>query len=97
MRRSMLMTAVVAAGALSLGGALAQQAQLQASEDDQEVTGTVTAADEETHEIVIDDQTFVMEPHGGTSVMPEVGDEVTLFYREEGDEKVITRIGQPQQ
>jgi hypothetical protein len=34
---------------------------------------------------------------GGASVMPQVGAEITLFYREEGDDKLITRIGQAQE
>ncbi len=63
-----------------------------------EVTGVVTSADEQTHEIVIDGQTYVMpEEGGGAALMPEEGHEVTLFYREEGGRKVITRIGQPRQ
>ncbi len=63
-----------------------------------EVTGVVTAADEQTHEIVINGQTYVMPAEGGgAALMPAEGDEVTLYYREEGGQKVITRIGQPRQ
>ena len=61
-----------------------------------EVTGIVTSVDEQTGEIVIDGQTYVMpEEGGGAALLPAEGDEVTLFYREEGGRKVITRIGQP--
>jgi hypothetical protein len=63
-----------------------------------EVTGVVTSADEQTHEIVIDGQTYLMpEEGGGAALMPAEGDEVTLFYEEQGGRKVITRIGQPRQ
>jgi hypothetical protein len=34
---------------------------------------------------------------GGTALFPQVGSEVTLFYREEGGKKVVTRIGQKQE
>lgn len=59
------------------------------------LTGMVTEADAETTRIEIDDQTFVMpEERGGAPMFPQVGAEVTLFYREEGDQKVITQMSQ---
>ena len=62
------------------------------------ITGTVMEADKDTNEIQIQDQTFVMpEASGGAALFPQVGAEVTLFYREEDGQKVITRIGQSQQ
>ncbi len=76
-------------------GAIAEQEATAASGT--EVTGIVTSADEQTHEIIIDGETFVMPEQSGTAMMPAEGDKVTLFYREEGGQKVITRIGQPQQ
>jgi hypothetical protein len=96
MRKAGLLAAMLLAGSLGLHAAVAEE---QATgEDGEQVTGMVTAADETTREIVLDeDQTFVMEEHGGTSLWPQVGDRVTLFYREEEGEKVITRIGQPQE
>jgi Cu/Ag efflux protein CusF len=96
MRRFMLMVTVLATGALALGGAAAEEkAQAQ---DDMKVTGMVTEVDKDTNEITVDDETFVMpDSAGGASVMPQVGAEITLFYREEGDEKLITRIGQAQE
>jgi len=96
MRRFMLMVTVLATGALALGGAAAEEkAQAQ---DDMKVTGMVTEVDKDTNEITVEDETFVMpDSAGGASVMPQVGAEITLFYREEGDEKLITRIGQAQE
>jgi hypothetical protein len=94
MRKLMIMSAALVAGALSLQGAAAQQ---QGSDSGMKMTGIVTEADEQTQKITIDDQTFVMpEGGGGTDLFPQVGDEVTLFYEEQGDQKVITRIGQSQ-
>ena len=58
----------------------------------------VTEADQETKEITIENQKFVMpEEGGGASLFPQVGAEVTVFYREEGGQKVITRIGQAEE
>ena len=102
-------TATALALLLGLGLALpaaAQQQEGQAGQEEPgamtgsgtEVTGVVTSADEQTHEIVINGQTYVMpEEGGGAALMPAEGDEVTLYYREEGGQKVITRIGQPRQ
>jgi hypothetical protein len=96
MRKPMLMMAVLATGALALGGAQADEAK-QAG-DDAKVTGMVTEVDKATNQITIDDKTYVMsDSGGGASMMPQVGAEVTLFYREEGDQNLITRIGQAQQ
>jgi hypothetical protein len=62
------------------------------------VTGMVTEVDQDTNEITIDDQTFVMpKESGGASLMPQVGAEVTLYYEEKDGEKTITRIGQAEQ
>jgi hypothetical protein len=60
------------------------------------VTGTVSRADAESGQIVINDQTFIMPKQGGTAMMPEPGDSVTLYYEEQGGQMVVTRIGQPQ-
>ena len=57
--------------------------------------GRFTEASEQTREII--DQIFVMSEQAGTAMMPAVGDEITLFYREEGDQKVATRIRQTKQ
>jgi hypothetical protein len=93
MRKLMLIGAALAVGAFGLNQTLAQQG----AEEDMKVTGTVTEADQDTKEITIEDQKFVMpEEGGGASLFPQVGAEVTLFYREEGGQKVITRIGQAQ-
>jgi len=63
-----------------------------------QVTGLVTSADPQTHEITIGDKTFVMpEEGGGASLFPQVSAEVTLFYEEQGGKNVITRIGQKQE
>jgi len=102
MRKLMLTVAALATGALSLNGAIAQQTQTEQQalqgQDDMKVTGMVTEVDKDTNEITVDDETFVMpDSAGGASVMPQVGAEITLFYREEGDEKLITRIGQAQE
>jgi hypothetical protein len=75
-----------------------QQQQGAGQEEGTKVTGIVTAADTETHEITIDGETYVMpEEGGGASLFPQTGAEVTLYYEEEGDQKVITRIGQAQE
>lgn len=83
-------------GACAMGGG-GEQVDQQAMTSGEEVTGTVTAVDDQTHEITIGDETYAMARQAGTSMMPQVGDQVTLFYREEGDENVVTRIGQPLQ
>jgi hypothetical protein len=99
MRRLILAAGMIAAGALGLNETIAQQSGQQASDEDMKVTGMVTEADQQTKEITINDQTFVMpeEVAGGAAMFPQVGAEVTLFYREEGDQKVITRIGQSEE
>ncbi|HEX6319079.1 MAG TPA: hypothetical protein VFZ84_09400 [Burkholderiales bacterium] len=98
MRKLMLVATALVGGAIGLNQAAAQQSQQQATEEDMKVTGMVTEADKQTNEITIDDQTFVMpDSAGGASVWPQVGAEVTVFYEEQGDQKVITRIGQAQQ
>ena len=72
--------------------AAAQQANQ--ADKDMNVTGMVTEADQQTREITIEDQTYVMPAQ--EALFPQVGAEITLFYREEGGQKVITRIGQKQ-
>ncbi len=105
MRISMLMAAALAAGALALNGAAAQQTQQdqQAQEteegaDGMKVTGMVTDVDKDANEITIDGKNYIMsDTGGGAAMMPQVGAEITLFYREEGGQNLITRIGQAQQ
>jgi hypothetical protein len=98
MRKLMLTVAALAAGALSLNAATAEQQQAQQGQADMKVTGMVTEVDQDSNEITIDDKTFIMsDTGGGASMMPQVGAEVTLFYREEGGQNLITRIGQAQQ
>src|SRR5688500_3791096 len=105
MRISMLMAAALAAGALTLDGAAAQQTQqdqqaqqTEEGADGMKVTGIVTDVDTDTNEITIDGKTFIMsDTGGGAAMMPQVGAEITLFYREEGGQNLITRIGQAQQ
>jgi hypothetical protein len=98
MRKLMLIAAALAAGAVGLNSAMAQQTQQQGSAEEMKVTGMVTEADEQTKEITIGDKTFVMpEEGGGASMFPQVGAEVTLFYEEQDGKNVITRIGQAQQ
>jgi hypothetical protein len=92
MRKLMLAGVALALGALSPQGGIAQQ-----QDSGTKVTGTVTEADENMQKITVNDETFVMPEQGGTVVFPQVGDKVTLFYEEQGGEKVITRIGQPQE
>jgi peptidoglycan hydrolase-like protein with peptidoglycan-binding domain len=83
---------------LGVEGGDGQRATAAATGSGMEVTGIVTSADDQTREIVIDGETFVMpEQGGGAALMPNEGDEVTLFYREEGGQKLITRIGQKRQ
>jgi hypothetical protein len=112
MRKLTLVAAVLAAAALTLPYATAQDAQHPPGEeeagtdsqqvqqeptDEMKVTGIVTEADRETKEITIGDKTFVMpEEGGGASLFPQVGAEVTVFYEEQGGKNVITRIGQAQ-
>lgn len=93
MHRLALMAAVVLASVLPLLAAVAEQQGAGTK-----VTGMVTEVDEDTHEITIDDQTYVMpKESGGASLMPQVGSEVTLFYEEQDGQKTITRIGQAEQ
>jgi hypothetical protein len=37
------------------------------------------------------------EESGGASLFPQTGAEITLYYEEQGGQKVITRIGQAQE
>ena len=86
----------LALGACAIGGGGAQADQ-QARTSGEEVTGTVTAVNDQTDEVTVGGETYVMSRQAGTAMMPQVGEEVTLFYREDGDEKVVTRIGQKRQ
>ncbi len=106
MKRLVLTAALLAAGLVPPAGAQQQGQQDPAAQQQKqgqqattasgtEVTGVVTSVDEQAHEIVIDGQTYVMPEQSGTALLPAEGDEVTLFYREEGGRRVITRIGQP--
>ena len=102
MRKLMLIGAALAVGAFGLNQSLAQQVQQQgdeqAAEEGMKVTGMVTEADQQTNEITIDDQKFVMpDAAGGASMWPQVGAEITVFYEEQGGQKVITRIGQAEE
>jgi len=102
MRKLMLIGAALAVGAFGLNQTLAeqieQQGDEQAAEEDMKVTGMVTEADQQTKEITIEEEKFVMpEEGGGASMFPQVGAEVTVFYRVEDGQKVITRIGQAEE
>jgi hypothetical protein len=75
-----------------------QQQQGAGQEEGTKVTGIVTAADTASKEITIDGETYVMpEEGGGASLFPQTGAEVTLYYEEQGDQKVATRIGQAEE
>jgi hypothetical protein len=75
-----------------------QQQQGAGQEEGTKVSGIVTAADTQTQEITIDGETYVMPKEGGgASLFPQTGAEVTLYYEEQGGQKVITRIGQMQE
>jgi hypothetical protein len=75
-----------------------QQQQGAEEEEGTKVTGIVTAADTPTKEITIDGETYVMPAEGGgASLFPQIGTEVTLYYEEQGDQKVVTRIGQAEE
>jgi hypothetical protein len=113
MRKLTLVAAVLAAGALTLPYATAQDAQHPPGEEEQgtdsqqvqqeptdemKVTGMVAEADQDSNEITIGDKTFIMpDEAGGASLFPQVGAEVTVFYEEEDGKNVITRIGQAQE
>jgi hypothetical protein len=61
------------------------------------VTGTVTEADSESGKFKLNGETYSMAKQGGTSMMPQSGDKVTLTYEDRGGDKVVTRIGQATQ
>ena len=96
MRRLMIGTAALLASAFSLQTALADDAKTEASENEMSVTGMVSEVDETAQEIVVDGKTFILADQAGTAMMPSAGDKVTLFYEEQGDKNMVTRIGQPQ-
>jgi hypothetical protein len=102
MRKLMLIGAALTVGALGLSQTLAQQVQQPSNEQEAQegmkVTGMVTEADEQTKEITIENQKFVMPAEGGgAALFPQVGAEVTVFYRQEDGKNVITRIGQAEE
>lgn len=96
MRRLMLAMAALLAGTFSLQAALAQDTKQEGAGHEMSVTGTVTEVDETAQEIVVDGKTFTLADQAGTAMMPAAGDKVTLFYEEQGDKNMVTRIGQPQ-
>ena len=65
-----------------------------AASEGTEVMGRVEKFDQRSGRVVIDGETFIMEPSGPLALTPQVGHKVTLFYEERGGRKVITRIGQ---
>jgi hypothetical protein len=85
MHKTMLLVTAVAAGALAVPSAVAQdvehppaeqegtdsqQVQQQgAGEEGTEVTGMVTAADPQTQKITIEDETYVMPKEGGGAAL----------------------------
>jgi Cu/Ag efflux protein CusF len=77
--------------------AMASSSPVLAAGDGTMVTGTVTRADSESGKIVIDGETYTMDKQGGTSMMPNEGDKVSLTYEDRGGSKVVTRIGQATQ
>ena len=103
MRKLLIISAALAAGALSLPALAAQQSQQSstgqqiAANEDNKVTGTVTEVSKDKQEITLDGQKFRMEMGGGAAMMPSVGDKITLFYEERNGQKTVTRIGQAQQ
>ncbi len=102
MRKLLIMSAALAAGALSLPAMAAQQSeqtstsQQSAANQGNEVTGTVTEVSKDKQQITVNGQKFRMEMGGGAAMMPNVGDRITLYYQERDGQKTVTRIGQAQ-
>jgi hypothetical protein len=102
MRKLLILSAALAAGALSLPAVAAQQSgqtstsQQTAANEGQKVTGTVTNVDQNKQEITIDGQKYTLMLGAGAGIQPEVGTKVTAYYEERDGKKTITRIGQPQ-
>jgi hypothetical protein len=99
MRKLLLVAAALAAGVLSLNGAVLaigpeKGGQQTAGNEGTKVTGTVMKVDSNTGEITIDDQTYQMLMGAGAGLEPEVGAKVTAYYQERDGKKTITRIGQ---
>ena len=90
MRKSMLIAAVLVAGTI---GAIAEQA----AAEEMKVTGKVTEANQDAKQITVAEKTLDMSDQAGTSMFPQVGAEVTVFYEERDGKNVVTRIGQAQQ
>ena len=85
------------AGALATLGPLAWAADVRAADTSSgtEVTGIVSQADKQAGWIIVDGQTYVLSQKGGGDVgMPAAGEKVTLAYKEQDGQKVITKLGQ---
>ncbi len=94
MRKLLIMSAALATAAWSMTALAEEQ---MAADEGMKATGTVMEVDNDSGEIKINDQTYVMpKESGGAAMMPQVGAEITLFYEEQNGQKVITRIGQAQ-
>ena len=102
MRKLLILSAALAAGALSLPAVAAQQSeqtstsQQTAANEGEKVTGTVTNVDQNKQEITIDGQKYKLLLGAGAGLEPQVGSKVTAYYEEKNGQKTITRIGQPQ-
>jgi ribosomal 50S subunit-recycling heat shock protein len=94
MRKLLIMSAALMAGALSLPAMAAQQST---ATEGTKLTGTVTEVSKDKQQITINGQQLRMEMGGGAAMMPNVGDTVTLYYQERNGEKTVTRIGQAQE
>jgi hypothetical protein len=100
MRKLLILSAALAAGALSLPAVAAQQpeqtstSQQTAANEGQKVTGTVTNVDQNKQEITIDGQKYQLLLGAGAGLEPQVGAKVTAYYEERNGQKTITRIGQ---
>jgi hypothetical protein len=102
MRKLLIMSAALAAGALSLPAVAAQQSQetstgqQAAATEGTKVTGIVTEASKDKQQITVNGQQFRMEMGGGAAMWPQVGDQITLYYQERNGQKTVTSIGPAQ-
>jgi hypothetical protein len=101
MRKLLIAAGALAAGVLSLNVPVSLAigpetgGQQTAANEGMKVTGTVMEVNQDSGEITIGDQTFVMpKESGGASMMPQVGADVTVYYEEKDGKKTVTRIGQ---
>jgi Cu/Ag efflux protein CusF len=92
MRKIMLVAVALAASTVGM-----TQIAEQAWAEEMKVTGKVTEADQEAKKITVGDKTFDLSDQAGTSMFPQVGAEVTVFYEEQDGKNVVTRIGNAQQ